>query len=76
MFNNNMKSKKPWQASKLAAWMDLKISCVQTEIFFQRVRKKSNRKSSLANYMNFYFGLQSATLSNLSNLFQPEQYTL
>ena len=39
-FNNNMKIKKPWQASTLAAWMDLKISCVQTENFFQRVRKK------------------------------------
>ena len=71
-----MKSKKPWQASKLAAWMDLKISCVQRGKIFQRVRKKNNRKSSLANYMNFYFGSQSATLINLSNLIQPEQYTL
>ena len=71
-----MKSKKPWQASKLAAWMDLKISCVQTGKIFQRFRKKSNRKSSLANYINFYFGSQSATLINLSNLIQPEQYTL
>ena len=35
-----MKNKKPWQASKLAAWMDLKISCVQTGKIFKGSGKK------------------------------------
>ena len=40
-----MKSKKPWQASKLAAWMDLKISCVQRGKIFKGSGKKTTGKA-------------------------------